>query len=100
MRTRDIPTKVFVLLVVLLALVLALMLPRAVAAMTWDEFCAIYGELPPPPPDSTNTDVWVDPGFPEPLGDYSGGGESIADMNASAFLAAIDWTGQDGWRFS
>lgn len=68
--------------------------------LTWDEFCDIYGEFPPPPPDATNTDVWVDPGFSQPMGDYSGGGESVADMNAKAFVASIDWTGQGTWLWT
>jgi len=33
-------------------------------------------------------------------GDYSDGGQSIADMNADRALASIDWTGQEIWRWT
>ena len=68
--------------------------------LTWDEFCEEYGEMPPAPPDATNCDVWVDPGFLEPMGDYSDGGQGVADMNAAKFVSAIDWTGEAVWLFS
>ena len=53
---------------------------------------------PPPPPGATNTQDWVDP-FNAPATDDSDG-QSVRDMDNEAFLAAIDWTGQDEWRFS
>jgi hypothetical protein len=71
--------------------------------LTWDEFCDIYGEMPPAPPDGTNTDVWVDP-FKAPIASRAttedSEGPSIADMNAEAFLDSIDWTGQDTWLWT
>jgi hypothetical protein len=89
---------VLILLVALVALI-----PATVSAdMTWEEFCEEYGEFPPPPPDATNTDVWVDPfnEAPRVQGDYSDGGESVASMNAEAFLDSVDWAGQDVWLWS
>ncbi|MFA5054273.1 MAG: hypothetical protein WC565_09455 [Parcubacteria group bacterium] len=70
--------------------------------LTWEEFCAIYGEMPPGPPCEKNVDVWTDPfnEAPQVRGDYSGGGQSVADMNADAFLDALDWTGNTAWRFT
>lgn len=82
-----------VVLIVLMSLV-----PCQVAAMTWEEFVETYGEMPPAPPDASNTDVWVDPFTVQ--GDYSDGGESIHDMNSAAFIERIDWTGNEVWLWS
>ncbi len=83
---------------VLLVLVLV---PSTVSAMTWEEFVEEYGAMPPPPPDATNTDVWpFDTPTLEPMGDYSGGGQSIKDMDNDVYLAGIDWTGQDVWLWT
>jgi hypothetical protein len=102
---------------VLLALVL---LPSTVSADTFEyngETYTFYPELgetqesiteavdyilegPPPPPDATNTDVWVDP-FKAPVAaPQDDGGPSIADMNAAAFLDGIDWSGNEAWQWS
>jgi hypothetical protein len=67
-------------------------------AMTWEEFCEEYGELPPPPPDASNAGAWTDPFASQPQDDYSDGGPTIAQMNAASFK--VDWTGQEVWRWS
>ena len=79
---------------ILVVLVLVL-LPSTVSAMTWEEFVEEYGAMPPPPPDASNTDVWVDP-FQS--GDYSDGGDTPAEMDAKAFV--VDWEGQDVWLWT
>lgn len=55
---------------------------------------------PPPPPDATNTQDWVDPFNEAPQGDYSDSGQSVADMNRDAFLAGIDWEGEETWLWT
>jgi hypothetical protein len=59
--------------------------------LTWEEFCDIYGEFPPAPPDASSCDVWTDPfnEGPSVMGDYSDGGQSVASMNDAAFLASV-----------
>ena len=75
--------------------ILLVLLPCQVMAMTWEEFVEEYGAMPPPPPDATNTDVWVDP-FQS--GDYSDGGDTPAEMDAKAFK--VDWTGNAVWYYT
>ena len=56
---------------------------------------------PPPPPDATNTQEWVDPFKTAPVIEADDSdGQSIADMDNEAFLANIDWTGQDTWLWT
>ncbi len=56
---------------------------------------------PPPPPDATNTQDWVDPFKTAPVAEADDSdGQSIADMDSEAFLANIDWTGQDTWLWT
>ena len=98
---QKVAQRLILVAILLLSVALVLCMKEAVSAdMTWEEFCEEYGEMPPAPPCEDNCDVWVDPGFPEPMGDYSDGGESIAPMNAAKFVSAIDWTGQATWQFS
>lgn len=70
-------------------------------ALTWEEFVEEYGEMPPPPPDASNTDVWLfdTPTF-EPMGDYSDGGQSVADMNAEKEALETCWAGQEYWLWT
>jgi hypothetical protein len=54
---------------------------------------------PPMPPCADNCDVWVD-SFNEPMGDYSGGGQSIKDMDNDVYLAGIEWEGEEVWLWT
>jgi hypothetical protein len=70
-------------------------------AMTWEEFVEEYGAMPPPPPDASNTDVWpFDTPTLEPMGDYSGGGQRIKDMDNDVYLAGIEWEGEEVWLWT
>ncbi|MCK9602375.1 MAG: hypothetical protein M0R06_25240, partial [Sphaerochaeta sp.] len=77
------------------------LLPCQVMAMTWEEFVEEYGAMPPPPPDASNTDVWpFDTPTLEPMGDYSGGGQRIKDMDNDVYLAGIEWEGEEVWLWT
>jgi hypothetical protein len=97
MRTK-LPFGLAVTLLVTLCVLAALLSDHvrtsADESMTWEEFVEEYGAMPPPPPDASNTDVWVEP-VAEPVYEDDGGGQSIADMNADDFT--VDWTGQGYW---
>jgi len=91
----------------LFVLCLLVLVPASALGMTWEEFVEEYGAMPPPPPDASNTDVWpfdtptLEPGVPRIVqGDYSDGGQSIADMNAEKWASERDWEGQDVWKYS
>ncbi len=83
---------------VLFLVVLLVLIPCQVSAMTWEEFVEEYGEMPPPPPDATNTDVWV---FDTPtFGDYSDGGDTPAELDAEKFLASVSIGPDDPWYWT
>jgi len=86
----------------LFVLCLLVLVPASTLGMTWEEFCEVYGEFPPPPPDASNTDVWPfnSPTLEIQNGDYSDGGQSISDMNAEKWASERDWEGQNVWKYS